>query len=245
MQLIHLNSVESTNKYCEVLHLNQVEDFTCYYADTQTAGIGQRGNHWESQPSANLTFSLILHPHFLHPSRQFALTQTLALALHDTLTQLLPSHTVHIKWPNDIYVDLHKISGTLIQTYTNHSQITSAICGIGLNINQTSFPSWIPNPTSLALLTGHHHPLLPLLQTLLQAIHQRYLQLQNGTDPTPDYLAHLLNFGQQARYRYHETEIQATITTVDQQGRLHLTTTSGQPLVCSIKEITLLSSTTP
>ena len=81
-----LDSTESTNKYCEALDLAEVEDFTCYWALEQTAGIGQRGNHWHSAPGQNLTFSLVLHPAFLPAARQFRLTQALSLALVDQLS---------------------------------------------------------------------------------------------------------------------------------------------------------------
>ena len=83
MPIVRLDSVESTNKYCEALDLKQVEDFTCYWALEQTAGIGQKGNHWESASGQNLTFSLVLHPTFLPADRQFKLTQALSLALVD------------------------------------------------------------------------------------------------------------------------------------------------------------------
>ena len=88
MTIVKLASVASTNKYCEVLDLAEVEDFTCYWALEQTAGIGQRGNHWEAAPGKNLTFSLVLHPTFLPADRQFKLTQALSLALCDCLKDL-------------------------------------------------------------------------------------------------------------------------------------------------------------
>ena len=86
MTIVKLDSVESTNKYCEALNLAQVEDFTCYWALEQTSGIGQRGNHWEAESGKNLTFSLVLHPTFLPAERQFKLTQALSLALIDFLS---------------------------------------------------------------------------------------------------------------------------------------------------------------
>ena len=86
MKIEKFDSLESTNKYCEALDLKQVEDFTCYWALEQTAGIGQKGNHWESASGQNLTFSLVLHPTFLPADRQFKLTQALSLALVDFLS---------------------------------------------------------------------------------------------------------------------------------------------------------------
>ena len=253
MKIEKFDSLESTNKYCEALDLTQVEDFTCYWAMEQTAGIGQRGNHWESAPGQNLTFSLVLHPTFLPANRQFKLTEALSLALVDFLSPFTFHLSPFVKWPNDIYVRMSnttegsgrhpygkKICGTLVSTRLQSNLIASAVCGIGLNINQTNFPDWVPNPTSLALLTGKQYELEPLLRQLLGCIKKRYDDLASGTDPEEEYLSRLLNLGSRARYIYNEEEITATITGVDPHGRLLLVTDDGHSLCCGMKEITLL-----
>lgn len=238
-RIIHFDSLESTNRYCEVLDLAQVEDFTCYWASAQTAGIGQRGNHWEAEPGKNLTFSLVLHPTFLPADRQFKLTEALSLAILDFLKILKAFKDPKVKWPNDIYVSGKKICGTLVSTRLVGAQIASAICGIGLNVNQTEFPDWIPNPTSLATITGKHYELESLLQRLLSCIEKRYDELKSGFDLEPEYLSHLLNLGSRARYIYNEKEITATITGIDLYGHLLLTTADGCHLCCGMKEIAL------
>lgn len=240
MQIVRFDSLESTNKYCEALDLAEVEDFTCYWALAQTAGIGQRGNHWEAAPGKNLTFSLVLHPAFLPADRQFRLTQSLSLALVDFLSTFNIQHSTFIKWPNDIYVDGHKICGTLVSTRLQGNVIASAVCGIGLNVNQTVFPDWVPNPTSLGLLTGRTFELEPLLCRLLACIDVRYNALRTGLDPEPEYLAHLMNLGVPARYIYNNDELEATVTGVDPHGRLLLTASDGRRLSCGMKEIAWL-----
>ena len=243
MNIVKFDSLESTNKYCEALDLAEVEDFTCYWALEQTAGIGQRGNHWEAAPGQNLTISLVLHPTFLPADRQFKLTEALSLALVDFLKVLKDSKDLKdlkVKWPNDIYVEGKKICGTLVSTRLMGNTIASAICGIGLNINQRIFPDWVPNPTSLALLTGKRYDLEPLLLPLLGCIERRYLELKSGQDTEPEYLAHLLNLGSRARYIYNEEEIDATITGVDPHGRLLLTIDNGRHISCGMKEIAFL-----
>ena len=240
MKIHRLASVPSTNRYCEALDLAEVEDFTCYWALEQTAGIGQRGNHWESATGQNLTFSLVLHPTFLSADRQFKLTEALSLALVDFISIFNFQFSIHIKWPNDIYVGGKKICGTLVSTRLVGNSIASAVCGIGLNVNQCDFPDWVPNPTSLALLTGKEYNLEILLRQLLVCIEKRYNELKSGFDPEPEYLAHLLNLGSRARYIYNEEEIVATITGVDPHGRLLLTVDDGRRISCGMKEISLL-----
>lgn len=250
MNIVKFDSLESTNKYCEALDLAQVEDFTCYWALEQTAGIGQRGNHWHATPGQNLTFSLVLHPVFLPAARQFRLTQALSLALVDFIEGIeaidgiesiksivsIPS----IKWPNDIYVAGKKLCGTLMSTRLQGNAIASAVCGIGLNVNERDFPDWVPHPTSLNLLTGRHYDLEPLLHQLLDCIEKRYNDLKSGQDPQEEYLSHLMNLGSRARYIYNEEEITATITSVDPFGHLLLTASDGRHLRCAMKEIAFL-----
>ena len=270
LNIVKLDSVESTNKYCEALPLDEVEDFTCYWALEQTAGIGQRQcsddgaayNHWHSSPGLNLTFSLVLKPSWLLAGHQFRLTQALSLALCDFLTPLTSPHSPSIKWPNDIYVGMStttagnerqhygkKICGTLVSTRlttnattqsSNQAILSSAVCGIGLNVNETAFPSWVPNPTSLSLLTGQHYELEPLLHDLLHHIERRYDALRRGDNLEEEYLSHLLGLGVPARYRYQGSDITATIDGVDAFGRLLLTADDGTHLRCNLKEIALL-----
>ena len=232
--------MESTNKYCEALDLAEVGDFTCFWALEQTAGIGQRGNHWHSAPGQNLTFSIVLHPSFMPADRQFHLTQALSLAMVDFLSIFNIQSSISIKWPNDIYVSDRKICGTLVSTRLVGNTIASAVCGIGLNVNQREFPDWVPNPTSLNLLTGKHYDLEPLLQQLLVCIEARYNDIKAGADLGQEYLDRLLNFGAPVRYKYNEEEIVATITGVDPHGRLLLTAADGRRLSCGMKEIAFL-----
>lgn len=238
MKIQYFDSLASTNQYCELLDLSQVEEFTCYCAYAQTAGIGQRGNHWEAEPGKNLTFTLVLRPTFLPVSHQFKLTQVLSLALCDWIKpQLKDSSSVMIKWPNDIYVGNMKVCGILTSLRIQGSFIAHAVCGIGLNLNQTCFPDWVPNPTSMKLLTQREYPIEESLDSLLSAIYRRYTALSMGGDLNAEYLQHLYRMGQASTFIYHNHTITATITGVNSYGHLQLTTQEGERLSCALKEI--------
>lgn len=147
-------------------------------AREQTAGRGQRGNKWSSNPGENLTFSLVWEPTFLEAKRQFLLSEAVALALVDTLRayDLRPK----IKWTNDIYVGNRKICGILIEhDLGTEGKLARTIVGIGLNINQKEFAEWVPNPTSMALLAGRTLDLNEVFQRLYDALEARYSQLQS------------------------------------------------------------------
>lgn len=242
MKIVHFDTLPSTNQYCELLDLNEVEEFTVYWADAQTAGIGQRGNHWHSAPRQNLTFSLILKPTALAAADQYQLTKALSLGIHDWLSAIVPeTEKIKIKWPNDIYYDDKKICGTLISSRLKGTNLHTAIAGIGLNINQTQFPDWVSNPTSLRLISGRTYNLDRCLTDLVHNIAHRYERLLRATDsPDSDYLSHLFRLSLPSRYRYQGQTITATILGVNRYGHLLLRCDTGLEITCQLKEIQTL-----
>lgn len=239
MRTVQLGPVASTNKYCEALDLTKVEDFTCYWTMEQTAGIGQRGNRWESAAGENLTFSVVVHPRFLPAGRQFRLTQALSLAVCDQVEALGIAEKVWIKWPNDIYAGGGKLCGMLTTVRLAGETMESAVCGVGLNVNQTDFPAWVPHPVSLKALTGRDYDLRGVLDSLLVCIERRYISLRQGEDQQEAYLARLMNRGVAARYRYGGEVVEAVVEGVDGNGRLLLDVADGRRLCCGMKEIAL------
>ena len=240
------DSLESTNKYCELLDLDEVEEFAVVCAREQTAGIGQRGNHWESEPGLNLTFSIVLHPRFLAAAKQFGLTQALSLGVCDWLRLHLATIAAEplIKWPNDIYVDGRKICGMLTSVHLSGDRVASAVCGIGLNINQTRFPDWIPNPVSLVMLTGHSLPLREALEGLTECIQRRYEQLRtDATTIDACYHGLLYRRGLPTLFLHHGRTLRATIEGVNAYGHLQLLSDDGTHLSCQLKELQFLPHT--
>ena len=152
MAVIWYDTVDSTN--AEVLRrADELDNLSVIAAREQTAGRGQRGNTWTSAPGENLTFSVLLrHPAGFPPSALIRVNWLAAVSVRD----FLRSEGVEavIKWPNDIYVGRRKICGILIENRTRSDRESLSVIGIGLNLNQTEFPSSLPNPTSFRLLTG-------------------------------------------------------------------------------------------
>lgn len=240
MTIQYFDSLPSTNQYCEKQDLEQIEEGTVIAARAQTAGLGQQGNHWESQAGKNLAFSLILKPTFLPMAEQYRMTKVVSLGIADKLRREEGlQQRVHIKWPNDIYVDNNKICGILISNRVAAGKMETSIIGIGLNVNQETFSSQIPNPTSLKQLTGHTYPLDNYLEELLECLEQRYRQLRAGLwqEIDTDYLALLLRRNVRAEYLYHGEHIYATLLDVNRFGHLQLVTDDGRTLSCEMKEL--------
>ncbi|MDE5595067.1 MAG: biotin--[acetyl-CoA-carboxylase] ligase [Muribaculaceae bacterium] len=155
-------------------------------ARRQTAGRGQRGNSWESEPGANLTFSMLLRPTAITAVAQFELSMIVALGVCDALTAA-SGLDFRVKWPNDIYAGDKKICGILIENSLEGRRIGRSIAGIGINVNQRQFLSDAPKPVSLANLTDCSFQLEPLLDSVCRAILERMETYEAA--PVPELLS--------------------------------------------------------
>lgn len=225
--LLEFEELSSTNAYAlELLAKSKPIEGTVISTFRQTAGRGQIGSAWESEPDKNISLSIILYPTFLVSREQFALNLAISLAVRDLIAKYTEK-VVKIKWSNDIYVGNRKICGILIQNILNAHAIQASVIGIGININQTRFSKNVPNATSLALETGSEFALYDLLEDLCQQVEQRYLSLKNsptGEHLRSEYLSHLYRFGELATYqRADGTIFSGVITGIDQTGKLLIT----------------------
>lgn len=137
---------------------------------TQTAGRGQRGNTWESEPGKNLTFSVFLRPAAIKASDAFLLSMAVSVGIVDALNRIVEPERIAVKWPNDIYWNDMKLAGILIENSFQGQSIGHSIVGIGLNINQKKFVSDAPNPVSLANISGKKYDLDDTLKTVVEEI---------------------------------------------------------------------------
>ena len=156
MNVIWIDSVGSTNAYVKE-KAGEGPALTMVCARRQTAGRGQRGNSWESEPGRNLTFSFYIDDLDVAPAGQFVVSEAVALAMAASLAGF--GIEAKVKWPNDIYVADRKICGILIENSIMGSRIARSVVGIGLNVNQSEFRSDAPNPVSMLQLAGHEFDL--------------------------------------------------------------------------------------
>ena len=159
IKVIELDSVDSTNRYLHDYDGEEGELMTVVVSRNQTAGRGHGDNKWESEDGKNLTFSVKVHPENLPANSQYVMLEAMALAIRSALDAEVKSvrswsmledydfmfgrsvasgtdcRGFTIKWPNDIYWDDLKISGTLSECEINSSGVKSCIIGSGINVN--------------------------------------------------------------------------------------------------------------
>lgn len=151
---ISFDELDSTNKFAiDLISKNKPSEGTVIKASFQRIGRGQIGSKWHSIAGLNSLSSTILYPVFLKANQQFFLNICVSIALRDAI-QAFVEPKIRIKWPNDIYAGNKKIAGILIQNAISGKYLQSCVVGTGVNINQTIFPSDLPNPISMASMLG-------------------------------------------------------------------------------------------
>lgn len=163
-----LPSVDSTNNYAMARATEGLAGHgSAYFALEQTAGKGQRGRQWLTNPGENIMLSTILQPAELPFHQQFPLSAAMALACYDFFKNYAGDET-RIKWPNDIYWRDRKAAGILIENRldTARGAWQWAIVGMGVNINQVKFGDGHKNPVSLKQITGKTWDMLELTREL-------------------------------------------------------------------------------
>jgi BirA family biotin operon repressor/biotin-[acetyl-CoA-carboxylase] ligase len=208
--MIHrLQTTASTMKDAAALAAKGEPHGTVVVAERQTAGVGRHGHTWHSEPDGGLYMSLILRL----PAPGPELTMALGLAVQATIED------ADLRWPNDVMLNNRKVAGIMVQATEG-----ALIAGIGVNVNQASFPEDLRDiATSLRLETGHEQDREALLHRIV-AESLRYVQL-----PKPEILRRFEARSSYVRGKEVEVDgrLQGTTAGLDENGFLLLQTSTG------------------
>ncbi|WP_290790585.1 biotin--[acetyl-CoA-carboxylase] ligase [Flavihumibacter sp. UBA7668] len=221
-QLTILETVDSSNNYAMgQLQEQKAVHGQVYFALEQTAGKGQMGKQWISEPASNIMVSIVLETRQLAHSDQFYLSMAMALGCQRWFGEYAGDET-RVKWPNDLYWRDRKAGGILIENKWLGPEWQFAVVGIGINLNQTSFPETPRKAVSLRQITGRKMDLLQELRLLCQTLEYRWQQLLNGKHKEihRDYLLHLFGRDQLCRMRKNNIVFETRILGVTETGEL-------------------------
>lgn len=155
--IIHLESVDSTNNYLRKLAAEGCPHGQFVVAQTQTAGRGRMGRSFVSQANTGIYMSWLLRPN-CSPEDILPITCMTAVAVCDAIYKFC-SVRPDIKWVNDLIINNRKVCGILTEMSLLGSKISYVIVGIGINVNncQKDFPVELQDiATSLFIETGKH-----------------------------------------------------------------------------------------
>ena len=221
-KIIRLKEIDSTNRFLRELKDEQEDEMVVAVADFQTAGKGQGSHTWESEAGRNLLFSIKVHPRWVPVRQQFLLSMAGAIAIKEALETYVDGIT--LKWPNDVYWNDKKISGTLIETSIDSKGIKTCIFGIGINVNQEAFHSDAPNPVSLRQILGHEVDRDELLQKVIDGFIRYYELLRRADYMDVSGIYHLSLYRRKGFHRYEDAdgEFEGAFVEVEDGGHLIL-----------------------
>ena len=178
---------------------------TVLLTDYQSAGRGRLDRRWEAPPGTSLLFSALFRPGW--PARQGTwLTMLAGLAVVEAVERVT-GMVAALKWPNDVVLptdseagrEWRKVCGLLLEaTLDADGRLTSAVLGIGLNVNipAGALPTAITPATSLLAAGGVSVPRRALLIALLETLEARYDAIHGGWSPAREWGECLVTLGQ-------------------------------------------------
>lgn len=146
MRIFRFDEIDSTNKYLK--EREELQDYDCVIAKTQTAGVGRRGNIWVSNEGMTI-FSFALKE-----DKNISLEEYMRLPLVVGISVLsglkkIENLDYKFKWTNDIYLQDKKLCGILVEKIKDFFVI-----GIGINTNNIDFGYAQDRAISLRDVTG-------------------------------------------------------------------------------------------
>ena len=161
MRVFKFEEIDSTNRYLK--DLENKENYDCVIADTQSAGVGRRGNHWVSNRGMAL-FSFAFNGDSLDEKEYTRLPLTVGIAVLKGLRKIEPLE-YKFKWTNDIYLDDKKLCGILVEKVDNWFVI-----GIGININNRDFGYANDKATSISLKSGKNYIIKDVIYCIINEL---------------------------------------------------------------------------
>ncbi len=197
--------------------------------DHQTAGRGRLGRTWDDAEGQNLLLSVVLRPP-LPPSRLGLVTLAGGVAVAEAVAAWTAPVEPRIKWPNDILLNGRKCCGMLLESSLGPDPFV--ILGIGLNVNQDTFPASIAErATSLRLETGRLVPRAALLARLLARLEHWTDRLAAGDAPAvrQAFAERMVGRGEPARVHlaHGGQSLDGVVEGIDPTGALRLRTADG------------------
>jgi BirA family transcriptional regulator, biotin operon repressor / biotin---[acetyl-CoA-carboxylase] ligase len=229
----HFDCLASTNDFALYLLAKGTPPVgTLVTTANQTAGRGQYGRKWVSEPDRSLAASIIVYPDFLPSANIPFLSYAVALSIAATVSEFAANADVRIKWPNDIYIGEKKVAGILIEnSILSTGKISSSVIGIGINIKQSAFGPEASNATSLLLATGQKYNVTDVLDVLCRRLDASYTMLENGDYEEILKRYNALLFGKNRLHAFEQIAENQVFTgevmRADAQGQLYIREQNG------------------
>jgi BirA family transcriptional regulator, biotin operon repressor / biotin---[acetyl-CoA-carboxylase] ligase len=207
--LHHYYKIGSTNTVAMEAASAGAPEGSVFVAEQQTAGRGRGANQWHSARSVGIYCSSLLRP-ALPPSDVLILSLAAGLAVYSAIQEIDPRVAPDLKWPNDVLIDGKKVCGILTEMHAEVMRTRYVVVGIGINVNQSSFPSDLQAiATSLRLATGTEWSRVEVCVALLRSLDREYRGLLENSDAAASILG---------RFQQRSSSVRGTPVVVEDGG---------------------------
>jgi BirA family biotin operon repressor/biotin-[acetyl-CoA-carboxylase] ligase len=137
--------------------------------------------------------------------------------------KLYLKENIKIKWPNDLFYNDTKAGGILIENVIKGKDWQWAVIGIGINVNQTRFPSDIAaHSISLKKIKGNDFDIISLGKNLCDCVLKRIETLKQIDFEIilNEYNACLYLLNEKVKLKKKNIVFETTIKGVSSQGQL-------------------------
>jgi BirA family biotin operon repressor/biotin-[acetyl-CoA-carboxylase] ligase len=237
-QVHHFYKIGSTNTAAMSAASDGAPEGSVFFAEEQTAGRGRGAHTWESTRSVGIYCSVVLRPH-LPPADVLVMSLAAGLAVHAAIQQVDSRVTVDLKWPNDVLIEGRKVCGILTEMNAEATRVRHVVVGIGINVNQASFPAELLNEaTSLRMITGSVWSRVELTAALLKSLEREYQQLIAGADARSSILRRFAErsswvCGKEVRVVENGSTLEGVTDGLDERGFLRVRGSEGLRTVLS------------
>jgi BirA family biotin operon repressor/biotin-[acetyl-CoA-carboxylase] ligase len=234
----HFYKIGSTNTAAMEAAGAGAPEGSVFLAEEQTAGRGRGARTWQSSRSAGIYCSVVLRP-ALPPSDVLALSLAAALAVRAAIQQVDGRVNPDLKWPNDVLIDGQKVCGILAEMNAEATRVRYIVLGIGLNVNQPTFPRDLAEQaTSLRLATGSEWSRVELAAALLKSLDREYSSLVDAPGERESILRRFAEHsswikGKEVRVEENGGAFEGTTEGLDDRGFLRVRTSRGVQTVLS------------
>ena len=235
-EILYFDSIDSTNTKAQELAEKGYPSGTLVVADKQVAGKGRRGRNWESPSGCGIFMTLMLKPD-INPNNASMLTLVSALAVAKALADI-PGKDAKIKWPNDIVIDGRKVCGILTEMSAQFDYINNIVIGIGINVNNSSFPEEISaTASSLRLLSGgkkyRRAEIIEKIMEYFEKYYSIFLETEDLSALVDEYDAMLVNMKKQVKVLDPKEPFEGKAMGITKTGELIVDTWESRKLVSS------------
>ena len=234
--LRHFYKIASTNTAAMAAAADGAPEGSVFLAEEQTAGRGRGANSWRSPRSTGIYCSVILRP-VLPPSDVLSFSLAAGLAVQTAIQQIDSRVQIDLKWPNDVLINNKKVCGILTEMNAEATRVRYIVVGIGINVNQASFPKDLP-ATSLRIASGSEWSRVELAGALLKSLDREYRQLVDDLDTKAAILKRFAEnsswvLGKQVRIEENGSAFEGITDGLDPRGFLQVRTPYGVQTVLS------------